>query len=169
MLGRISRSSGPGRGTIERFAKWFSATGSESTRSSDEPGFARRHDWDRSLLFRYDVLTREPMDETNRRAFAARYTEPSGRRWVAEEVARLETVAPSIDGPAPRLVLRFTSEDSLREQRFTRCGPLHWTSPEIIEALFLSARPIRVVTERTPPANPRRRADQRNRRGNGPP
>jgi len=84
------------------------------------------------------------MDASNRRPFAARYVEPSGRRWLAEEVARLETASPSIDGPAPRLVLRFTSDDSLCEQRFARCGPLHWTSPEIIEALFLSARPIRV-------------------------
>jgi hypothetical protein len=108
------------------------------------------------------------MDQTNRRAFAARYTEPNGRRWVAEEVARLETVVPSIDGPAPRLVLRFTSEDSLREQRFTRCGPLHWSSPEIVEALFLSARPIRVIRETTPPGIPRRRADRTNPRRKGP-
>src|SRR5687767_2534542 len=90
-------------------------------------------------------LIPEPMDQSNRRAFAARYTEPSGRRWVAEEVARLETVVASVDGPAPRMVLRFTSEDSLSEQRFTRCGPLRWTSPEILEALFLSARPIRTI------------------------
>ena len=108
------------------------------------------------------------MDQTNRRGFAARYTEPNGRRWVTEEVARLETVVPSIDGPAPRLVLRFTSEDSIREQRFTRCGPLHWTSPEIIEALFLSARPIRTITETTPRAIPRRRADRRSRKRKGP-
>ena len=107
------------------------------------------------------------MDQTNRRGFAARHTEPNGRRWVAEEVARLETVVPSIDGPAPRLVLRFTSEDSIREQRFTRCGPLHWTSPEIIEALFLSARPIRTITKTTPPATPRRRADRRNPKRKG--
>src|SRR5687767_7800868 len=109
------------------------------------------------------------MDETYRRAFAARYTEPSGRRCVAEEVARLETVVASIDGPSPRLVLRFTSEDSMREQRFTRCGPLGWTSPEIVEALFLSARPIRPFVERTAPATPRRRTERRNRRRNGPP
>jgi hypothetical protein len=109
------------------------------------------------------------MDETNRRAFAARYTEPGGRRWVAEEVARLETVVPSMDGPSPRLVLRFTSEDSMREQRFARCGPLGWTCPEIIEALFLSARPIRPFVERTAPATPRRRTERRNRRRNGPP
>src|SRR5918995_5425641 len=102
------------------------------------------------------------MDNTSRRAFAARYTEPNGRRWVAEEVARLETVVPSIDGPSPRLVLRFTSEDSLCEQRFTRCGPLGWTSPEIIEALFLSARPIRVVREPMRPSLPRRRAQRKN-------
>jgi hypothetical protein len=88
----------------------------------------------------------------------AKYTEPSGRRWTAEEVARLETVAPSFDGPSPRLVLRFTSEDSIREQRFARCGPLNWMSPEIIEALFLSARPIRAVREPTPPGSPVRRA-----------
>ena len=109
------------------------------------------------------------MDKTNRRAFAARYTEPNGRRWVAEEVARLETVVASIDGPAPRLVLRFTSEDSLCEQRFARCGPLGWTSPEIMEALFLSARPIRVVPEPQPPGGPRRRAIRRNPRRNVPP
>src|SRR5690349_11661586 len=109
------------------------------------------------------------MDQSDRRAFAAKYTEPSGRRWVAEEVARLETVTPSIDGPAPRLVLRFTSEDSLCEQRFTRCGPLHWTSPEIIEALFLSARPIRPAREPAPPGAPRRRAGRRNWRRGGPP
>jgi len=109
------------------------------------------------------------MDQTNRRAFAARYTEPSGRRWVAEEVARLETVVPSIDGPSPRVVLRFTSEDSISEQRFTRCGPLGWTSPEIIDALFLSARPIRPIPEPTPPGGPRRRAVRGNRRRNGPP
>lgn len=109
------------------------------------------------------------MDQTNRRAFAARYTEPNGRRWVAEELARLETVAPSIDGPAARLVLRFTSEDSLREQRFTRCGPLNWTSPEIIEALFMSARPIRAVREPTPPGSPKRRAARKNPRRKGPP
>ena len=76
------------------------------------------------------------MDQPNRQGFVAKYTEPSGRRWMAEEVARLETVVPSIDGPSPRLVLRFTSEDSIREQRFARCGPLNWTSPEIVEALF---------------------------------
>ena len=109
------------------------------------------------------------MDQTNRRAFAARYTEPNGRRWVAEEVARLETVAPAIDGPAARLVLRFTSEDSLREQRFTRCGPLRWTTPEIIEALFLSARPIRAVREPTPPGAPRRRATRKDPKRKGPP
>ena len=109
------------------------------------------------------------MDQTNRRAFAARYTEPNGRRWVAEEVARLEMVAPSIDGPAPRLVLRFTSEDSLREQRFTRCGPLRWTSPEVIEALFLSARPIRAVREPTPPGSPKRRVARKDPKRNGPP
>ena len=108
------------------------------------------------------------MDQSNRRAFAAKYTEPNGRRWVAEEVARLETVAPSIDGPSPRLVLRFTSEDSLREQRFTRCGPLHWTSPEILEALYMSARPIRAVREPTPPGGPRRRAVRRNSKPEGP-
>jgi hypothetical protein len=109
------------------------------------------------------------MDQTNRRAFAARYTEPNGRRWVAEEVARLETVEPSIDGPSARLVLRFTSEDSLREQRFTRCGPLRWTTPEIIEALFLSARPIRTVREPTPPGSTRRRAARKNPKRRGPP
>jgi hypothetical protein len=109
------------------------------------------------------------MDHSNDRAFAARYTEPSGRRWVAEEVARLETVAPSVDGPAPRLLLRFTSEDSLREQRFTRCGPLGWTSPEIIEALFLSARPIRPIPEPTPPGSPRRRTERRQAKRKGPP
>ena len=98
------------------------------------------------------------MDQPNRRAFVAKHTEPSGRRWVAEEVARLETVVPSIDGPSPRLLLRFTSEDSIHEQRFTRCGPLNWTSPEIIEALFMSARPIRAVREPTPPGSPARRA-----------
>jgi hypothetical protein len=108
------------------------------------------------------------MDHSERRAFAARYTEPSGRRWVAEEVARLETVVASIDGPAPRMVLRFTSEDSLSEQRFTRCGPLRWSTPEIIEALFLSARPIRAVPEPLPPGGPRRRAARTNRRRNGP-
>jgi hypothetical protein len=108
------------------------------------------------------------MDNTSRRAFAARYTEPSGRRWVAEEVARLEMVVASIDGPAPRLVLRFTSEDSLCEQRFTRCGPIGWTSPEIVEALFLSARPIRAVPEPQPPGGPRRRVTRPNRRRNGP-
>ena len=101
------------------------------------------------------------MDQPNRRAFVAKYTEPSGRRWVAEEVARLETVLPSIDGPAPRLVLRFSSEDSIREQRFTRCGPLNWTSPEIIEALFLSARPVRAVREPTPPGVTTRRTSRR--------
>jgi hypothetical protein len=109
------------------------------------------------------------MDQTNRRAFAARYTEPSGRRWMAEEVARLETVTPAIDGPSPRLVLRFTSEDSVREQRFTRCGPIGWTSPEIIEALFLSARPIRVVSEPAPPGKARRRAMRTDRKRKGPP
>ena len=108
------------------------------------------------------------MDQTNRRAFAARHTEPGGRRWVAEEVARLETVVPSIDGPAPRVVLRFTSEDSIREQRFTRCGPLRWTSPEIIEALFMSARPIRPIPEPTPRSAPMRRAVRGSRRRNGP-
>ena len=107
------------------------------------------------------------MDSSNRRAFAARYVEPSGRRWIAEEVARLETVTPSIDGPAPRMVLRFMSEDSLREQRFTRCGPLHWTSPEIIEALFLSARPVRMVPEPRPPGGPQRRVERRDRKRNG--
>jgi hypothetical protein len=101
------------------------------------------------------------MDEPNRRGFVARHTEPSGRRWVAEEVARLETVVPSMDGPSPRLVLRFTSEDSIREQRFARCGPLNWTSPEIIEGLFLNARPIRAVREPTPPGSPARRATRR--------
>jgi hypothetical protein len=107
------------------------------------------------------------MGQPNGRALVAKYSEPSGRRWVAEEVARLETVLPSIDGPAPRLVLRFTSEDSILEQRFTRCGPLNWTSPEIIEALFLSARPIRAVREPTPPGTPTRRASRRDwkRRG----
>jgi hypothetical protein len=107
------------------------------------------------------------MDQPNRRGFVAKYTEPSGRRWVAEEVARLETVVPSIDGPSPRLVLRFTSEDSIREQRFARCGPLSWTSPEIVEALFMSARPVRAVREPTPPGAPARRASRRNwkRRG----
>src|SRR5689334_3866745 len=108
------------------------------------------------------------MDTTNSRAFATRYTEPSGRRWVAEEVARLETVVASFDGPAPRLVLRFTSEDSLREQRFARCGPLRWTSPEILEALFMSARPIRAVREPTPPGGPRRRAMRKNGEPKGP-
>jgi hypothetical protein len=108
------------------------------------------------------------MDHSERRAFAARYTEPSGRRWVAEEVARLETVVASIDGPAPRMVLRFTSEDSLSEQRFARCGPLRWSTPEIIEALFMSARPIRAVPELQPPGGPRRRAERTNRRRNGP-
>ena len=116
----------------------------------------------------YSDLTRDPMDQSNHRAFAARYVEPSGRRWVAEEVARLETVAASVDGPTPRLVLRFTSEDSLCEQRFTRCGPLRWTSPEIIEALFLRARPIRPIPEPTPPGKPRRRASRRYGRRNGP-
>lgn len=107
------------------------------------------------------------MDQPNRPGFVAKYSEPSGRRWVAEEVARLETVVPSIDGPAPRLVLRFTSEDSIREQRFARCGPLRWTNPEIIDALFLSARPVRAVREPTPPGTPKRRASRRNwkRRG----
>jgi hypothetical protein len=122
---------------------------------------------DQSLLYRDSVLTRELMTQPDRRAFAARYTEPSGRRWIAEEVARLETVVASIDSPAPRMVLRFTSEDSLREQRFTRCGPLRWTSPEILEALFLSARPIRVVPEPQPLGGPNRRAA--NRKRNGPP
>ena len=101
------------------------------------------------------------MDQPNSRGFVAKYTEPGGRRWIAEEVARLETVLPSFDGPSPRLVLRFTSEDSIREQRFARCGPLNWTSPEIIEALFLSARPIRAVREPTPPGSPARRATRR--------
>lgn len=106
--------------------------------------------------------------DTNRRGFTARYTEPNGRRWLAEEVARLEAVTPSIDGPTPRLVLRFTSEDSLREQRFTRCGPVGWTSPEILESLFLSARPIRVPQETTPPRGVRRRSSRRNRNRNRP-
>jgi hypothetical protein len=66
------------------------------------------------------------------------------------------------------MVLRFTSEDSLREQRFARCGPLRWTSPEIIEALFLSARPVRVLAEPQPPGVPRRRAARTNRGKNGP-
>jgi hypothetical protein len=109
------------------------------------------------------------MDQSDRRAFAARYTEPSGRRWVAEEVARLETVVASIDAPAPRMVLRFTSEDSLREQRFARCGPMRWTSPEILEALFLSARPIRTIPEPQPPGGPTRRVTRTHRRRNGPP
>ena len=109
------------------------------------------------------------MDQSKRGAFVAKYTEPSGRRWVAEEVARLETVSPAIDGPAPRLLLRFTSEDSIREQRFTRSGPLNWTSPEIIEALFLSARPIRAIREPAPPGSPRRRAARRNGKRRGPP
>jgi hypothetical protein len=109
------------------------------------------------------------MDQSKRGAFVARYTEPSGRRWVAEEVARLETVTASIDGPVARLVLRFTSEDSIREQRFARCGPLNWTSPEIVEALFLSARPIRALREPTPPGTPIRRAARRNWKRKGPP
>ena len=121
------------------------------------------------MLYVSRDLTTELMDQTNHRAFAARHTEPSGRRWVAEEVARLETVVASIDGPVARLVLRFTSEDSLSEQRFTRCGPLNWTSPEIIEALFLSARPIRAIPEPQPPGGPRRRATRTNRRRHGPP
>jgi len=108
------------------------------------------------------------MDQSTPRAFSARYTEPSGRRWLAEEVARLEIVTPAIDGPTPRLVLRFTSEDSLHEQRFTRCGPLRWTSPEIIEALFLSARPVRAVPEPPPPGGPRRRVTRRDSTRNGP-
>ena len=86
---------------------------------------------------------------------------------MAEEVARLETVMPSIDGPSPRLVLRFTSEDSIREQRFARCGPLNWISPEIVEALFLSARPIRAVREPTPPGARKRRAFRRDWKGRG--
>jgi len=102
------------------------------------------------------------MDQPNRRGFVGTYTEPSGRRWTAEEVARLETVVPSFDGPSPRLVLRFTSEDSIREQRFTRCGPVNWTVPELVEALFLSARPVRAVREPTPPGSPTRRATRRN-------
>jgi len=104
------------------------------------------------------------MDQPDRRGFVATYTEPSGRRWTAEEVARLETVVPSFDGPSPRLLLRFTSEDSVREQRFTRCGPPNWTIPEIVEALFLSARPIRALREPTPPGSPTRRAMRRNRK-----
>ena len=121
------------------------------------------------MLYVDGDLTPELMDQSSHRAFAARYTEPSGRRWVAEEVARLETVMPSIDSPTPRLVLRFTSEDSLSEQRFTRCGPLNWTTPEIIEALFLSARPVRAVPEPPPPGGPRRRAARRDSKRNGPP
>lgn len=109
------------------------------------------------------------MDHSNRHGFSARYTEPSGRRWLAEEVARLETVTPAIDGPTPRLLLRFTSEDSLREQRFTRCGPFGWYSPEILEALFLSARPIRPLPETTPTHAVKRRADRSTRKRNGPP
>lgn len=104
------------------------------------------------------------MDESKRGPLTARYVEPSGRRWVAEEVARLETVVASMDGPAPRLLVRFTSEDSHHEQRFTRCGPLRWTTPEIVEALFLGARPVRVLPESGLPASPRRRAERRNRR-----
>ena len=121
------------------------------------------------MLYVSRDLTSELMDQTNRRGFVARHTEPNGRRCVAEAVARLETVVASKDGPAARLVLRFTSEDSLSEQRFTRCGPLNWASPEIIEALFLSARPIRPVPEPQPPGGPRRRATRTNRRRNGPP
>jgi hypothetical protein len=109
------------------------------------------------------------MDQSNRRAFAASYTEPSGRHWIAEEVARLETVTPSFDGPSPRLILRFTSEDSVREQRFTRCGPFAWVSPEIIEGLFLSARPIRPLREPMRPGVPRRRAQRKNRKRKGRP
>src|SRR5262249_2717231 len=105
--------------------------------------------------------TRGFMDQPNRRGFVATYTEPSGRRWTAEELARLETVIPSFDGPSPRVVLRFTSEDSIREQRFARCGPLNWPSARIIEALCLSARPIRAVGEPTPPGSPVRRAMRR--------
>lgn len=97
------------------------------------------------------------MDSTNRRGFAATYTEPSGRRWVVEEVARLETITPSIDGPSPRLLVRFTSEDSIHEQRFARCGPLRWRFPEVIEALFLAARPVRPVREPAPAPAPRRK------------
>ena len=109
------------------------------------------------------------MDQSKRGTFQAKYTEPSGRRWAAEEVARLETVLPSIDGPAARLVLRFTSEDSIREQRFARCGPFNWTCPEILEALFMSARPIRAVREPSPPGTPTRRAARRNWKRRGPP
>ena len=109
------------------------------------------------------------MDESTHPAFAARYIEPSGRRWAAEEVARLEMVVPSIDGPMPRLVLRFTSEDTQREQRFTRCGPLRWMGPEILEALFLSARPIRSIREPMRPGVPRRRAQRKNWKRKGRP
>ena len=95
------------------------------------------------------------MDQPNHRAFVARYTEPSGRRWVAEEVARLETVVPSIDGPAARLVLRFTSEDSLREQRFTRCGPLELDEPRD----HRGALPECAADSRGPRANAARRTE----------
>ena len=47
--------------------------------------------------------------------------------------------------------------------------PLRWASPEIVEALFLSARPVRVIPEPQPPGGPRRRATRSNRRRNGPP
>ena len=76
------------------------------------------------------------------------YRDPTGRLWHASEVARVNVVAPSVDGPNLFLVIRFEREG---EERFTRwLGEPDWRSPRTLDRLFeLATRPVSEQDEET--------------------
>src|SRR5687768_11269545 len=71
------------------------------------------------------------------------YRDAAGRLWHASEVARVDVVAPSVDGPNLFLVIRFEREG---EERFARwIGGADWRDVRTLNRMFeLTTRPVNV-------------------------
>src|SRR5687768_11771662 len=71
------------------------------------------------------------------------YRDAVGRLWHASEVARVNVVEPSIDGPSHFVVVRFEREG---EERFTRwIGGEDWRDVRTLNRMFeLATRPVSV-------------------------
>src|SRR5688500_1035610 len=68
------------------------------------------------------------------------YRDAAGRVWHVSEVARVNVVTPSIDGPSHFLVIRFEREG---EERFTRWIGEDWRDVRTLNRMFeLATRPV---------------------------
>src|SRR5688572_30489469 len=72
------------------------------------------------------------------------YRDAAGRVWHVSEVARVNVVTPSIDGPSHFLIIRFEREG---EERFARwIGGEDWRERGALQRMFAEAEPVGAQT-----------------------